>query len=138
VRSANLKNIVVLLLTAVLSGQLNGQISAGHTRVGTSMEFANRKISFNALHRDSINRGPDAGAPTVGAPTVNRVPALLPFSTFPVSAKILQTGKVSDNFYVKNFGFFCRKEWQLEKKTKLPVRIRVGSLEQCNLLEQKY
>ena len=33
--------------------------------------------------------------------------------------------------------FFCRKEWQLEQKIKIPVRIRVGSIEQCNYLEQK-
>ena len=33
--------------------------------------------------------------------------------------------------------FFCRKEWQLEKTIKVPVKIRVGSIDQCNYLEQK-
>lgn len=41
------------------------------------------------------------------------------------------------NGYAQHQAFFCRKEWQLEQKIKIPVRIRVGSIEQCNYLEQK-
>lgn len=44
---------------------------------------------------------------------------------------------VPKNHYVEGFAFFCRQELQVEKKLKIPVRIRVGSLEQCNILEQK-
>ena len=40
--------------------------------------------------------------------------------------------------YIKGFGFFCKKEMQIEKSLKLPLRFRLGSLEQCNILEQKY
>jgi hypothetical protein len=39
--------------------------------------------------------------------------------------------------YIKNLAFFCRQEWKLEKALKVPFRFRVGSLEQCNLLEGK-
>ena len=39
--------------------------------------------------------------------------------------------------YVKDLTFFCRQEWKLEKALKLPLRFRVGSLEQCNKLEGK-
>jgi hypothetical protein len=39
--------------------------------------------------------------------------------------------------YVVNFGFFCRKEMQFETHTSLPLRFRLGSLDQCNYLEGK-
>ena len=39
--------------------------------------------------------------------------------------------------YVKNLAFFCRQEWKVEKVTGLPLRLRIGSLEQCNRLEGK-
>jgi hypothetical protein len=39
--------------------------------------------------------------------------------------------------YIKNLAFFCKQEWKLEKTLKVPIRLRIGSLEQCNRLEGK-
>jgi hypothetical protein len=44
---------------------------------------------------------------------------------------------LQNDSYVKNLGFFCMQEWKFEKATKLPLRFRLGSLDQCNLLEGK-
>ena len=41
------------------------------------------------------------------------------------------------DFYVQNFGFFCKNEWKFEKTVHIPLRFRLGSLEYCNYLEGK-
>jgi len=44
---------------------------------------------------------------------------------------------ISNNFYTQNFGFFCKKELQLEKITKVPFKFRLGSLQQVDWMEGK-
>lgn len=49
----------------------------------------------------------------------------------------LPVSVISKNYYTNNFGFFCKKEWQFEKATKIPFRFRLGSLQYNDYLEQK-
>jgi hypothetical protein len=41
------------------------------------------------------------------------------------------------SFYCNHIGFFCQKEWQIERITSIPFRFRLGSLDYVNYLEQK-
>ncbi len=44
---------------------------------------------------------------------------------------------ITSNYYTQHFGLICKKELALQKATKLPLYIRLGSLQQCNYLEGK-
>jgi len=44
---------------------------------------------------------------------------------------------ITPDFYSNNLGIICKKEWMLEKKTNLPLRFRLGSLDYVNRMEGK-
>jgi hypothetical protein len=44
---------------------------------------------------------------------------------------------ISRSLYADQMGFFCKKEWKMEKATGLPIRIRLGSLAYVNKMEGK-
>ena len=43
--------------------------------------------------------------------------------------------KIAPNYYTTKTGFFCKTERSLEKRTKLAVKFRLGSVEQTQKLE---
>ena len=60
-------------------------------------------------------------------PVRNPVILISPVSCFSLNA----------DFYTRNFGFFCKKELQFEKATRIPLRFRLGSLQYNDYLEGK-
>ncbi len=44
---------------------------------------------------------------------------------------------VSGDYMVRNYGFFCRQELHFEQRTRIPLRVRLGSVEICDHYEGK-
>ena len=44
---------------------------------------------------------------------------------------------ISPSFYLSNLAFFCRQEIKFEKATKIPLKFRLGSVQQVDYLEGK-
>ena len=43
----------------------------------------------------------------------------------------------ASNYYTSSLGFFCRKELELEKTLRLPVKFRLGSVAYTDMMEGK-
>lgn len=67
-------------------------------------------------------------------PDTSKAVILLTTPQRPLPAKI---SLVAPDQHTRCFGFFCRQELKLDRKMPIPLRVRAGSLEQCNFLEGK-
>ena len=56
--------------------------------------------------------------------TISSTPALAPI--------------IAPNFYASQLGFFCKQEIKLDKAVKVPLRFRLGNVEDCDRMEGKY
>jgi hypothetical protein len=49
----------------------------------------------------------------------------------------LRVVTITGDYYTRHFGIMCQQELRFEKTTHIPLRFRLGSLEECNYLEGK-
>ena|SRR5438105_4787506 len=111
----------LVLLSGVISAQNQVLITSG------PVVFTPEKIPSFSLFRLPKK------FPAAGLTIVNKEVAHLK----PDAVTAVSITTISNNFYTQQFGFFCKKELQLEKSTHIPLRVRLGSLEYANRLENK-
>ncbi|HTF27235.1 MAG TPA: hypothetical protein VK625_00245 [Flavitalea sp.] len=120
------KFIVVLLLTA-------NAVPANGQHISSQPPVIARRAVLNSFNAWRTSHYQDRPADTASG----ILPLWVTSYELPVTGAGNSVSAVRKDLYTKNFGFFCRKEWQIEKSTRIPFRLRLGSLEQCNILEQK-
>ena len=64
-------------------------------------------------------------------------PQFINAAATPHSFFSFRLSRLPDDYYNLNLGWACKQEWKLEKATSIPLRIRLGSIEQVNYLEGK-
>jgi hypothetical protein len=84
---------------------------------------------------------------TVGLPSTKNISLLKPEGAGKVvsvaAAPVIMSQMINggplygSGYYIGNLGFFCKKELEIEKTTHLPLRLRLGSLQEVNRLEGK-
>ena len=65
------------------------------------------------------------------------IPTSFPFSVKNLS-KDLPISIPASSIYLSQLGFFCKQELKFAKATKIPLKWRLGSVEQCDRLEGKH
>jgi hypothetical protein len=113
----------IFLVVVVLIFPFNGEIFAQQKIV--EKNFAAPSFLSASRKRDSLPLRP-AGAFFPAKKSVT-IPSFF--------QKKLQP--VAPSFYIRNLSFICRQEWQFQKTTGIPLRIRLGSLEYVDRMEGK-
>ena len=67
---------------------------------------------------------------------LSSTPSILSIKNAPLSSNDLKPF-LSANYYASHLGFFCKKEIILERAAKIPIKFRLGSIEECDRMEGK-
>ena len=91
----------------------------------TASVCAQTRVTFASSYANFIQKNKAGTSDSISFAPPDHLNKSINFSTIPA------------DFSTCNYGFFCKEELKIEKATGLPIRIRLGSLQQCNYYEGK-
>ncbi len=72
----------------------------------------------------------------LGQQALWKIPTVIGLQTANPSLFVNQV--ISPAYYTERLGYFCKQEIRFEKTTGIPLRFRLGTVVDCDLLEGKY
>jgi hypothetical protein len=123
------KSFVVVLAVIVFALGARGQEVRNHPVLPAPLEL-----------RRTMDLSKTARANAMATTGLMQPFGSLRLATITMDGKPIGAGfnlSLPEDYYTQHFGIMCRKEWQFEKTTHIPLRLRLGSLEECNTLEGK-
>ena len=108
---------------------------------GVFCQITTDKIAFSALFSSLKPVFQNSGKPNIKTYFYgkdNKIPVQMGIKSEPeIISSPIPLSVINADHYTRNFGFFCKKELQFEKITKVPFKFRLGTVEYCNWMEGK-
>lgn len=100
--------------------------------------FINLFVCLNAKSQDIYNALPSSGIKSYRKPAKTPV-AGIKVNSKPAADSIFSVSiqPMPKTFYFNSIGFFCKKELQIEKALRFPVKLRLGSVAYTDQMEGK-